>query len=314
MKNIVIKYTGLFLIALCTLALLAGCSADPIVADVGNEKITKAEFDKSFNSFKTQYEKQYGAAIWEQEEDGRKKIDIVREQILDMLIDTRLVAQKAKELNVSVTEDAVNKELENSKGYFETEAKFKEFLAEQKITMDYLAEMIRKDLLFTNLYEKINEGTAVTDAEVEAYYNGHKDEFVEAKASHILVATEAEAQAVKARLDKGEDFAALAKELSLDTSNKESGGDLGSFSRGAMVEAFDKAVFAMKAGETSEPVKTNYGYHIIRSQGTALNTLEKAAPSIKNNLLAAKKETVYEEMIKQMKTAVPVKKYIEKLK
>jgi foldase protein PrsA len=83
-------------------------------------------------------------------------------------------------------------------------------------------------------------------------------------ARHILVATEDQAKDVRARLDKGEDFAALAKELSTDTSTKDKGGDLDWFPRGAMVTEFDQAAFALKAGEISPPVKTTYGYHIIQ--------------------------------------------------
>ncbi len=314
MNKVLVKLMSLTLVLAASLALLAGCSAgDPVVAEVGGEKITKAEFDKTFSSFKTQYEKQYGADIWEQEENGRKKIDVVREQILDMLIDSRLVAAKAKELNVTVTDAAVTKELENSRGYFETEAKFTEFLAEQKITVEYLTEMIRKDLLFTSLYEKINEGTAVSDQEIETYYNSNKDQFVEVKASHILVATEAEAKAVKGRLGKGEDFSALAKELSIDPSGKENGGSLGTFSHGAMVEEFDKAVFSMKPGEISEPVKTEFGYHIIRCENLTQKTLADVTTSIKDQLMSMKQDTTYDEMLEQMKTTLTVKKYTDKL-
>lgn len=80
---------------------------------------------------------------------------------------------------------------------------------------------------------------------------------------HILVKTETEAKAVKARLDKGEKFGAIAQQVSLCPSGKK-GGDLGKFGRGQMVKEFEKAAFELEKGQVSGPVKTQFGYHIIK--------------------------------------------------
>lgn len=80
---------------------------------------------------------------------------------------------------------------------------------------------------------------------------------------HILVKTETEAKNVKTRLDKGEKFGTIAKQVSLCPSGKK-GGDLGTFTRGKMVKEFEKAAFLLEKGQVSAPVKTQFGYHIIK--------------------------------------------------
>ncbi|MCW4010978.1 MAG: peptidylprolyl isomerase [Candidatus Bathyarchaeota archaeon] len=83
------------------------------------------------------------------------------------------------------------------------------------------------------------------------------------RCAHILVKTQTEAKAVQDRLAKGEAFTAIAKQVSLCPSGKK-GGDLGKFGRGQMVKEFETAAFKLQKGEVSEPVKTQFGYHIIK--------------------------------------------------
>lgn len=88
------------------------------------------------------------------------------------------------------------------------------------------------------------------------------------KCSHILVNKHSEALSVLERIRRGESFADLAKELSIDRGSGKRGGDLGLFGRGQMVKPFEEAAFKLKKGElTNEPVRTEFGYHIIKRAG-----------------------------------------------
>jgi len=119
------------------------------------------------------------------------------------------------------------------------------------LTEDEVRTLILEDRVFrTKLQSQIGESVKTSGEQV--------------RARHILVDTEDQAREVLARLQKGEDFPALARELSKDTSNKDSGGELGWFPRGKMVPEFDDAAFSLKAGEISRPVKTTYGYHVVQ--------------------------------------------------
>jgi peptidyl-prolyl cis-trans isomerase C len=111
------------------------------------------------------------------------------------------------------------------------------------------------------------EMAKVTPEDVKAYYDNNSKDFTapeQVKASHILVKTEAEAKEAAEKIKKGTDFAAVAKAVSIDKMTADKGGDLGFFSKGQMEPSFDEAAFKLKKGEVSAPVKTTFGYHIIK--------------------------------------------------
>lgn len=126
----------------------------------------------------------------------------------------------------------------------------------------YLKRRALRELYF----EKIIKG-AVSDADARKLYDDQvkllKPE-EEAQARHILVETEELAKEIKEKLKNGGDFAALAKEHSQDPGSKDNGGDLGYFTRGQMVPQFEEAVFTLNKGDISEPIKTQFGYHLIK--------------------------------------------------
>jgi len=153
---------------------------------------------------------------------------------------------------------------------------------------------LRRQVLVQATLKKVAD-TEVTDEKVKAYYEAHKEEFRQVRASHILSETEEQAQDAKKRLAEGADFAALAKELSIDPSAKENGGDLGFFQKDQMVKPFADRAFAMKVDEISDPVKTEFGYHIIKvaeiKDAGPIDTLDpQALLDIKRSVLAKRIE------------------------
>ncbi len=137
---------------------------------------------------------------------------------------------------------------------------------------------------------------AVTEADAKKIFD---EQIVEVKpqqevhARHILVATEAEAKEVAERLKKGEDFAVIAKEKSKDTGAE--GGDLGFFTRGQMLKPFEDAAFALDVGQISEPVQTQFGWHIIKveeKRDQALPTFDQVKAAIIAQLIQAKAQEV----------------------
>ncbi|HEU5020888.1 MAG TPA: peptidylprolyl isomerase [Bryobacteraceae bacterium] len=166
---------------------------------------------------------------------------------------------------------------------------------EVKLQIEFQRDNMLAQAMFLNLQQQ----AVVSDAQVQAYYDAHKSDYEILKARHILIRvkgapmpatpgkpelTDAEAKAkaeeIRKRIVGGEDFAKVAEAESDDTTSGKSGGDLGEFRHGMMVPPFEKAAFALKPGEISEPVQTPFGYHIIQVESHTTKTLEEVKPEI----------------------------------
>lgn len=151
-------------------------------------------------------------------------------------------------------------------------------------------------------------GTAVTDEALQAAYDARfKDAApkTEYSAAHILVATEDEAKAIKAELDGGADFAEIAKAKSTDTGSGANGGDLGWFGLGAMVKPFEDAVIAAKVGEVTAPIKSDFGWHLIKVAETRI----AAAPpldDLRDELAAEIEQKAIETHLNTLTTAATI--------
>jgi hypothetical protein len=208
----------------------------------------------------------------------------VPSQTLENMIDDELIRQEAAKRGIQVTADELQKDIEQQFGYESnpptptptpitataqitiTPQPTEVPMTQDQFTKNYgdYVVLVRKNAgLSEAAFRRVFESSLYRTRLQEALAKEVSTSAEQVHARHILVATEDEAKKVADRLKAGEDFAALAKELSTDTSNKDTGGELGWYGRGQMVTEFEDAVFALQPGQTSDPVQTSYGYHII---------------------------------------------------
>jgi len=196
------------------------------------------------------------------------------------------------------------------KGTFMREFVLQELLAQEgrriKLDQDPLIQARIKvqtnSALARSVIQKyVTEKSGINDDSMRKHYNAHKGDFMAPEtvtASHILVKTEDEAKAVLAELKQGKDFAELAKQKSTGPSGPK-GGALGSFERGRMVPEFENVAFAMQAGDISDPVKTRFGWHVIKvTEHTAgqQKSFEEASDDIRQALVSDYIQSVLKEL------------------
>lgn len=194
----------------------------------------------------------------------------------------QVVVEQVLENNYKVTDEEVDEQFKSVKDQYGES--FEAVLAQNGLTEEAFKENVR----FQILQEKATKDVEVTDEEIEKYYNQAKYEL---NARHILVADEETAFTVVEKLKAGGDFAELAKEYSSDGSAS-NGGELGWFTVGSMVDEFNDAAYALELNEISEPVQSQFGFHIIevtdKREVEDYGTLEEKKEEIKEAIAAKK--------------------------
>lgn len=243
---------------------------DKLLAEVNGKKITGVDYNLFIDSLNPQLKQYFGG------EEMNK--DVVNELVYQTLL----------------YEDAIEKGMDK----------------EDEFTQ--VVEKTRESMLKTYALGKLLATVKVTDDDIKKFYEDNKEAFKEnesANASHILVEEEDKAKEIYEKIKNGEDFAALAREFSTCPS-KEKGGDLGTFTKGQMVKEFEDAVFNGEVGKVTEPVKTQFGYHIIKvnekNEGRDLD-FDEVKDKIAEKVRRQKEQELYSKKISELKDKYQVK-------
>ena len=265
------KKTLLIIVTLLLLASLSAEVVDKIIAKVGREIILQSDMDKRMQQLNAS---------------GMSMENITQFDILNDMIEAKLIVQKAKEEEYEIDEQMIKEMAEDQikqvASQFPSELEFKQELKKAGLSVpdlkDYYIEMMTEEQLKSQIIQyNIKNKIHITEGEVEEYYKENKIDipvrpemfqigmilrFIEARKDtkgKVLV----EINKIRDKLNEGADFAELAKEFS-DGPSATNGGNLGFFGKGMMVKPFEEAAFALMPGEISEVIETQFGYHIIK--------------------------------------------------
>lgn len=285
-----------------------------VVAVANGQEISLDDYTKNFKILEYTYTMTYGEAIWQEEYEGRPLKDVIVEELIDNLIQEKIIAQVVIDSGAVVTQEDIDSYYAEFQSSVESDEELAAFYLENGIDEAFIKQQIEMQLMVDEFYYLIEDEVKNDEAKLEDFYENFK---LEVNASHILVTTQAVAEATLSRLET-EDFATVAMEVSEDPGSKDSGGDLGYFARNVMVPEFEAAAFELGIGEMSGLIETDYGYHIIKVNDIhTLNGLietgitEEEITMFKNYILSYLANSEFESRITELYDSADVQKYME---
>jgi peptidyl-prolyl cis-trans isomerase C len=286
-------------------------SSTTVLAKVNGVAITQGERDQTAQEMLSR-----GRMSQQSSPDMLPKIEAAA---LEQLINVELLYQKGQKLKIGDLDKKVDDKLAQMRAQFPSPADFEKALTSANLTEKQFKAFTRKNIVIDNLLQKEVLGKiSVSDADAKKFYDENQDKFKapeQTRASHVLITVDQKAtpeekkkakekaDAIKKRVAAGEDFAAVAKAESKCPSAAK-GGDLGYFGKGQMVPAFEEAAFALKPGQISEVVETQFGYHVIKV------TDRKQAETVKFNDVKDK----IKDYLKNQQAQKPMADYVETLR
>ena len=293
----------------------AGCGGDDdegesaevpadAIAVVGDREIPKSEYDRLLS----QAQKTYEAREQEFPEAGTPEFAQLRNAIVTSLVEQARFEIAAEELDITITDEELDERLDELKEqFFEgDEEAYTAELEKQGLTEEQVLKDLRTRMLSEKIFEEITSEVEVTDEDIQAYYEENEAQFEQPasrEVRHILVKTQAKANQIHRQLENGADFAKLAKEFSEDPASAEQGGNF-TAQKGATVAPFDEVAFELETGELSDPVKTQFGWHVIEAvadaEDAAMQELAEVEEQISTTLLEEKKNARINEWVQQL--------------
>lgn len=308
------RFASLPILLAVVLALVAaGCGGgggkvpSDAVALVDGEAVATSDFD----GLLAQAKKSYASQKRTFPKAGTSEYQTLKNQAVAFLVQRVEFEQKAKDLDLEITDKQVAERLvQIKKQYFGgDEKKYAKQLADQGLTDKQVSADLRAQLVSEGLFKEVTKDVKVTDEDVSSYYAENKATYGQPEGRdvrHILVKTKALADDIYSQLKAGGDFAALAKKYSEDPGSKDQGGKL-TIARGQTVAPFDQTAFLLKVGTISRPVKTEYGYHIIEPlsdiKPAKQTPLKDVKESIKQQLLQTKRNEAMAAWVDDVKQA-----------
>ena len=300
---------------LIIMLLVTACGAK-VIATVNGEKITEPELKSRLEQVAVMYGYDLSS------EEAKEVVAYLEEQVLQSLIEERIVLQEAKTRKVTVTKEEIKTEMDKIRTQFSDDKSFTDFLTERKFTEKDLNTYMKNQLILNKLFEEETKDINTTKVDIKKYYDENTTEFYtleQIRASNIVVETEEAAKAIIERLKKGEKFGDLAVELSIDPTAKDNRGDIGYFDKDAgLVDEFKDAAFALKVGEyTKAPVQSQFGYHIILvedKKAAQTRTFEEVRAELENRFIFEDKNEKFSAYVDGLleKAVIDVKKTEEK--
>lgn len=268
--------------------ILTGCAAaagGDDIASVNGEKLSRAEYLTKLES--TQQAK----------------------SILNQMVQSALVEQYAKEQNLQIPDNAVRKKEDEIKARYPA-GQFDAILKQQNLTENDVKRILRQQLI---VEKGVGKDIHISKTDIASYLDKNHallDKSAQVRARHILVADEKTAAEVEAKLKAGANFATLAKQYSTDPSSKDKGGELGFFSKGQMVPAFEGAAFTQAIGVVGPPVKSPFGYHIIdveEKKPAVVATAANSGDQIKETLMHQQEQTLIPQFLQGLRSKASIK-------
>lgn len=287
-----------------------------VLAKVGSEKITKADLDQLIQPYMERYAQTYGEDF-ETNSAVKDQVKALKMQGISLLVDEKILLQKANELNL-VPEQAeldaqIAETMEADKETYGGEDGFKQALEASGLDEESYKELIKTQIITQLVVEDITKDVSVTDEDIKKHYDENLNEFTGADISHILVTDEATANEIKEKLDNGGNFEELAKEFTEDTASKEAGGALGFTMYNTLDADFVAGMTSIKEGEISAPVKSQFGYHIIKYKDAKVTAFDEVKDTIKTELEGEQKSEVYDAKLEEWNKELKVKIYEDRL-